>query len=396
MRFLYDLSATQPSPESKFHGGGAYGEIVFFKLLEYLDRIALVAYYDADSYINPDIIEAIKKHNIPLYDLNKISVTKIIEKEKIDRAYSAMLNLNQHWPLGSVQVYTTVHGLRTLEMPFDSIMFSYMTSLKEKIKFLLFVTVARKLYLKKMLEINGRLANDDRINIITISNHSLASIKSFFPDNMNRKIPVFASPTFEQLENYAPIKDSPIMNNANLQSFSVTEKKFFLITSAARWTKNALRAVFAFDEIFSDDIATDFKVVLTGVTNKKIFTKKLKNPDRFVFLDYVDRNVLNILAKNAYGFIYPSLNEGFGYPPIESMRYGVPVAASGTSSIPEICGDAVLYFDPYSISEIKNRIIQLLNSDIYNQLIEKSKKQYEFISSKQKKDLSQLANYLIS
>ena len=396
MRFLYDLSATQPSPESKFHGGGAYGEIVFFKLLEYLDRITLGAYYDADSYINPDIIEAIKKHNIPLYDLNKISVTKIIEKEKIDRAYSAMLNLNQHWPLGSVQVYTTVHGLRTLEMPFDSIMFSYMTSLKEKIKFLLFVTVARKLYLKKMLEINGRLANDKRINIITISNHSLASIKSFFPDNMNRKIPVFASPTFEQLENYAPIKDSPIMNNANLQSFSVTEKKYFLITSAARWTKNALRAVFAFDEIFSDDIATDFKVVLTGVTNKKIFTKKLKNPDRFVFLDYVDRNVLNLLAKNAYGFIYPSLNEGFGYPPIESMRYGVPVAASGTSSVPEICGDAVLYFDPYSISEIKNRIIQLLNSDIYNQLIEKSKKQYEFISSKQKKDLELLADYLIS
>ena len=396
MRFLYDLSATQPSPESKFHGGGAYGEIVFFKLLEYLDRITLVAYYDAASYINPDIIEAIKKHNITLYDLNKISVAEIIEKEKIDRAYSAMLNLNQHWPLGSVQVYTTVHGLRTLEMPFDSIMFSYMTSLKEKIKFLLFVTVARKLYLKKMLEINGRLANDKRINIITISNHSLASIKSFFPDNMNRKIPVFASPTFEQLENYAPVKDSSIMNNANLHSFGVTEKKFFLITSAARWTKNALRAVFAFDEIFSDDIATDFKVVLTGVTNKKIFTKKLKNPDRFVFLDYVDRNVLNILAKNAYGFIYPSLNEGFGYPPIESMRYGVPVAASGTSSIPEICGDAVLYFDPYSISEIKNRIIQLLNSDIYNQLIEKSKKQYEFISSKQKKDLELLADYLIS
>ena len=122
----------------------------------------------------------------------------------------------------------------------------------------------------------------------------------------------------------------------------------------------------------------------------------MKNPDRFVFLDYVDRNVLNLLAKNAYGFIYPSLNEGFGYPPIESMRYGVPVAASGTSSVPEICGDAVLYFDPYSISEIKNRIIQLLNSDIYNQLIEKSKKQYEFISSKQKKDLELLADYLIS
>lgn len=396
MRLLYDLSATQPSPESKFHGGGAYGEIVFFKLLEYLDKITLVAYYDARFYINPDIVEAAEKHSVTLYDLHEISVAEIIQKEKIDRVYSAMLNLNQKPPLGDVQVYATVHGLRTLEMPFDSIMLSYVSSLKEKIKFFLFMTVARKFYLKKLSEINGKLVNDDRITVITISNHSLASIKSFFPDTINKHIPVFASPTFAQLDNYTVAKNHDATNAASLHSFDITEKKFFLITSAARWTKNALRAVRAFDELFSNSIASDFKVVVTGVTNKTVFTKKLKNPGNFVFLEYVNRDVLQILTKNAYSFIYPSLNEGFGYPPIEAMQYGVAVAASGTSSIPEVCGDAVLYFDPYSISEIKNRIIQLLDTDIYNQLTEKSKKRYEVISAKQKRDLTLLAEYIIS
>lgn len=396
MRLLYDLSATQPSPKSKFHGGGAYGEVVFFKLLEYTDRITLAAYYDARSYINPDIIAAAKKHSIPLYDLNEIPVAEIIRKEKIDRVYSAMLNLNQNLPLGAVQVYTTVHGLRTLEMPFDSTMLSYAPSLKEKAKLLLFMTAARKLYLKKLHKINGRLVDDDRITVITISNHSLASIKSFFPDTIRKNIPVFASPTFAQLADYAAAKNADGARTDCLKASGIAGKQFFLITSAARWTKNALRAVRAFDELFSDSIAADFKVVLTGVTNKGIFTRKLKNHDRFVFLEYVERDVLQILAKNAYAFIYPSLNEGFGYPPVESMQYGVPVAASGTSSIPEVCGDAALYFDPHSVSEIKNRIIQLLDSDIYSQLIEKSKKQYEAISEKQGKDLSLLAEYIIS
>lgn len=209
-------------------------------------------------------------------------------------------------------------------------------------------------------------------------------------------IPVFASPTFAQLADYAAAKNADGARTDCLKASGIAGKQFFLITSAARWTKNALRAVRAFDELFSDSIAADFKVVLTGVTNKGIFTRKLKNHDRFVFLEYVERDVLQILAKNAYAFIYPSLNEGFGYPPVESMRYGVPVAASGTSSIPEVCGDAALYFDPHSVSEIKNRIIQLLDSGIYSQLIEKSKKQYEAISEKQGKDLSLLAEYIIS
>ncbi|WP_298739697.1 glycosyltransferase [uncultured Treponema sp.] len=397
MNLLYDLSATQPSPESKFHGGGVYGEVVFFKLLEYLDKFNLICYYNAEAYLNPKILSAIKEYDIKLYDLNRKNIEEILKEEKIDRIYSAMLNLNQNIPLGKTEVYTTVHGLRTLEMPFDKIMLSYATSLKEKIKFLLFMTLAKKIYLKKLKIINGRLVADKRINVITISNHSLASIKSFYPETQSKEIPVFASPTFYQLENHRQLEKINIDECAknNFPKYNIQEGMFFLITSAARWTKNALRAIWAFDSLFSDRIALDFKVVITGVTNKKIFTRKIKHPEHFVFLGYVDRDFLEALTAKQYAFIYPSLNEGFGYPPIESFKYGIPVAASGTSSIPEVCGNAAIYFDPYSVSEIKNRIVQLLDKNIYDEYSKRAEKQFKIVSEKQKENLQKLAEYII-
>jgi len=396
MKLLYDLTATQPSPESRFHGGGAYGEVLFFKLLEYLDNFTLVCYYDSRSYINPDILERVKTHGIALYDISQTTVSKIIEEEKIDRLYSAMLNLNQNIPLGKLEVFTTVHGLRTLEMPFDPIMLDYASSLKEKIKYRLFMGSAKNYYLKKLKFINGRLVTDPRINVITISNHSLASIKSFYPETADKNIPVFASPTFDQLDNYQAVTDSKKLPLAALHKENITEKKFFLVTSAARWAKNALRAVRAFDELFSAGIGKDYKVVVTGVTNKKVFTKGLKNSSNFSFMGYVERDFLELLTEQAYAFIYPSLNEGFGYPPIDSMKYGVPVAASGTTSIPEVCGDAALYFDPYSISEIKNRMVQLLDKNIYESYADRAKKHYPIIAKKQKEDLKKLARYVIN
>lgn len=398
MNLLYDLSATQPSPESKFHGGGVYGEVVFFKLLEYLDKFKLICYYNAKSYLNPNILSAIKEYNIKIYDLNKKSIKEIVKEEKIDRIYSAMLNLNQNIPIEETEVYTTVHGLRTLEMPFDKIMLSYATSIKEKIKFLLFMTLAKKIYLKKLKIINGRLVTNKRINVITISNHSLASIKSFYPETKEKEIPVFASPTFYQLKNLKQTESFNIEKCAEkyFNEFKIEEKKFFLITSAARWSKNALRAILAFDSLFSDGIALDYKVIVTGVTNKKIFAKRIKNQKQFVFFNYVDRDFLETLTAKQYAFIYPSLNEGFGYPPIESFKYSIPVAASGTTSIPEVCGDAAIYFDPYSITEIKNRIVQLLDKNIYNEYSKRAKEQFKTVSSKQNEDLEKLVEYIIN
>ena len=327
-----------------------------------------------------------------MYDIKNISVSEIIKKENIQRAYSAMLNLNQNWPLGEIELYNTVHGLRTLEMPYDSIMLSYEKKLKEILKDILFMTVLKKWYYKKLLCINGRLVQDKRIKVITISNHSLASINSFYPETKKLNIPVFASPTFEQLDNYKVVKNS--LPDSKLAEYGIEKSKYFLITSAARWNKNALRALYAFDQLVSENSISGYKLVITGVTDKSIFTKKLKNSDKVVLLPYIERDELELLNRNAYCFIYPSLNEGFGYPPIDSMSFGVPVIASGSSSIPEVCGNAAIYFDPYSVSEIKNRILQILTPSIYNDMVIKAKAQHKIICEKQKKDLNSLAEYL--
>ena len=76
------------------------------------------------------------------------------------------------------------------------------------------------------------------------------------------------------------------------------------------------------------------------------------------------------------------------------MKYGKPVISSPFSSISEICGDSVLYFNPFDIMEIYNRILMLLNKDIYNSLSTKSIERYKIISTKQAQDLDKLIDFV--
>ena len=67
------------------------------------------------------------------------------------------------------------------------------------------------------------------------------------------------------------------------------------------------------------------------------------------------------LYRNCSLFIYPSLYEGFGLPVLEAMAHGVPVACSRSSSLPEVGGDAVLYFDPLSVDDIAAKMKRILD-----------------------------------
>jgi glycosyltransferase involved in cell wall biosynthesis len=91
-----------------------------------------------------------------------------------------------------------------------------------------------------------------------------------------------------------------------------------------------------------------------------------------------------LLAKfyiKASVFVYPSLYEGFGIPPLEAMAYKCPVVCSNTSSIPEVVGDAGVYFDPYSIESIRLATERVVESEsLINDLIRKGENRLKFFS----------------
>jgi glycosyltransferase involved in cell wall biosynthesis len=76
-----------------------------------------------------------------------------------------------------------------------------------------------------------------------------------------------------------------------------------------------------------------------------------------------DDNKLAYLYRRATAFIYPSLYEGFGMPPLEAMAFDCPVICSNISSIPEVVGDAGEYFDPYNVDSIIDAIEKVVYSD---------------------------------
>jgi glycosyltransferase involved in cell wall biosynthesis len=371
---LFDLSITQPSQSYARHGGGVYGEIVFKRIIE--RRLPVSCFYNSKKYLNDDIKNLLKINRIPLFDIEKRSLEQIVKEEKISRIYSALPHALRNFE--KCEVYGTVHGLRPLELPTDSFYFRYHLSWKYRslIKFVSKILFPKIGYGHERKIFEDYFKNDN-FNIITVSNHSAYSIKTFFPETKNKEIKVFYSPSTTSIE----------INK------TVHEEKFFLLVSANRWEKNCLRAVMALDRLFSNGYLKDYKVKITG-TKGKTFRYNFNNPNSFEMLGYVDDHELQQLYHDAYCFIYPSLNEGFGYPPLEAMHYGIPVIASSFTSISEVCGDAVLYTNPFSIEEIMNRILMVTDENVHNKLKNKSLNRYKFITQKQNEDLDKLIDYI--
>ncbi|OIP85470.1 glycosyl transferase family 1 [Candidatus Saccharibacteria bacterium CG11_big_fil_rev_8_21_14_0_20_41_19] len=131
----------------------------------------------------------------------------------------------------------------------------------------------------------------------------------------------------------------------------------------------------------------DLGLILVGkknasiISNEKYFTdKKYRN---ILFTDFIPNNQRDWLYTNTAAYMFPSLMEGFGLPGLEAMGYGAPIVSSSATCLPEVYGDAALYFDPTNTDDIASAINQVLSDDnLRNNLIKKGHEQIKKYSWK--------------
>jgi glycosyltransferase involved in cell wall biosynthesis len=140
---------------------------------------------------------------------------------------------------------------------------------------------------------------------------------------------------------------------------------FILSVGGESPVKNNSRLLSAFARL-RERGRIDQQLVITGIRSKSILEAHLAEVKRHamerdvVILGYVDEADLVSLYNAADAFVYPSLFEGFGFPPLEAMACGVPVAASDATSIPEVVGDAALLFDGRDVARIAEQAERLV------------------------------------
>jgi glycosyltransferase involved in cell wall biosynthesis len=83
-----------------------------------------------------------------------------------------------------------------------------------------------------------------------------------------------------------------------------------------------------------------------------------------ILTGYVDDQTLACLYRSAKLYIFPSLIEGFGLPPLEAQSYGLPVVSSNSSCLPEVLGDSAIYFDPNDIDDIVGQTNKVLSDSV--------------------------------
>lgn len=158
-----------------------------------------------------------------------------------------------------------------------------------------------------------------------------------------------------------------------LNANGIKEKKYILTVGSSSPHKNVISLVNAFLEI---DKGVDLVVV--GGQFSKVFhqVEDFQDAESIIRLGYVSDNELRALYEKAICFAFPSYYEGFGFPPLEAMTCGCPVISSNSASLPEVCGDAALFFNPMDVEEIKQSMEKMIaNSSLQEELRRKGYEQ---------------------
>ncbi|WP_029522920.1 glycosyltransferase family 1 protein [Persephonella sp. KM09-Lau-8] len=203
--------------------------------------------------------------------------------------------------------------------------------------------------------------------ILTVSEFSKSEIKKYVPTNKDIKV-IYNGIDLSFFDKPVPLKE---------------KGNYILYVGNIKPHKNLVKALKAFSKLKIPEIK--FKIVgekdnfITIDKEVKKIAQKLGN--RVEFTGYVSDDELKELYRKAKLFLFPSLYEGFGLPPLEAMASGTPVIVSNVASLPEVCGDAAFYINPYDINDIARGIETVLkDEDLQRQLIQKGLERVKLFS----------------
>ena len=378
MKILFDLISIQG-----YHsGGGEYVKIVFQKLLSN-ESNSIFGLYDSHlPFLGRDLDDISTR--VQLLDVQNKDIYEYIRTYEIDTFFIGIVQRYIRYNLQNKEckIICVIHDVGDLEIVNNNIHYLYPYSLKNYMRMSIDYWLRNTKYstpnrVKAQYQKIEPLLLQDNVTLITVSKYTRNSLLYFFTKLEKKQINVLYPPG----KKYILDKN---VSKENLTNIFSQKKKYLLFLNANRENKNfniLLRSWNVIKKRFPDML-----LIVTGSKGE------LSDKDIISF-DYVSNSDVEYLYMNAWALIYSSYTEGFGYPPIEAMKYSTPVISSNVCSMPEILGDAALYFSPLYENDLFCKVECL--SENYHYYKMKSREQYQKIALKQVQDFDKLINGII-
>lgn len=237
---------------------------------------------------------------------------------------------------------------------------------------------AYNLVLKHALEKSER--------ILSVSDFTKAEIQRFDPNISDEKITVIKNGVcVERFQKQTSIaKQGGLPPCQKEQAFHEQfGSPFFLTSGVWREHKNIPGAIRAFELLRKH--GGKGKLVITGKPDPyypevESLAKSSPFSEDIILTGFIPDEDMPALLSAADALLFPSFSEGFGLPALEAMAAETPVLSSNRTSLPEVCGDAALFFDPNDPEEMAMKMLDVLEEDTRKELIEKGKEQIKQFS----------------
>ena len=371
------------------HSGGVGGALSFTKavydcLFEYkTDNVFVYGIYDSHRVIAQqyNLFEYAKSHGIELYAVSKKPLREFITENSIDCFYIAFGQFYEGIDLTGIKtkVIMFIHDIFDIERCDNKIDYAIIDPYKLTLwgRFKRIANLASGRYAKqahnRYHDIMKLYAAENTISY-TVSNYTANALKYYFPE-IKKEIKVC----------YSPLRKTEItgvIENPVLKKLVESGEKYFFMIAANRIYKNAGIIMKAFKRI-----SEEYDVKLITLKYGKSIKKS------HIDINYLSDADMDYAYKHALALLFPSFFEGFGYPPIEAIVNGTPAIASNVTSIPEVLGNAGIYFSPFYPADLYRAMKLVLdNPSIKDQELQERAKE---ITTRQEQDLHKLIKEIL-